>query len=191
MSLPLLLPPHQYPTSPGLLPSLHSQLQRAASSSCGSCSDCVVLSSSGAGSPTCGLCPLPCLSEPPGPSRLCLQAARPPRPATAHHHPTDVPGILRHGQSISASSMISAVDVILFFLVKTYNLFKATKTLWLFYHNAYVNDALMLMFDAVMYFNMLPSRWIKCPLNTSRTTTATDVLRLWRPMTISSTTRRV
>lgn len=90
----------QYSASPSLLPPLHSQLQCPAGLSRGSCSNCILLSGSSPSSPACGLCPLPCLSEPPGPPRVCLQAARSTGPPTAHHHPTDVPGIFGHGQSL-------------------------------------------------------------------------------------------
>lgn len=96
----------QYPASPGLLPSLHSELQRPAGSGCGSRCDRLILSSSGPGRPACGLGPLPGLPKPPGAPGLHLQTARSP---AANHYPTDVPGILRHGQFLCASLMISAL----------------------------------------------------------------------------------
>lgn len=108
-----LSPPLQYPAPPGLLPSLYSQLQRPAGSSCSACSDGILLSSYSPGSPACSLCTIPYLSESPGPPRLCVQTARPPSSPAAHHHPTDVPGILGHGQSLSASLMISALQCLI------------------------------------------------------------------------------
>lgn len=96
----------QYPASTSLLPSLHSELQRPAGSGCGSRCDRLILSSSGPGRPACGLGPLPGLPKPPGAPGLHLQTARSP---AANHYPTDVPGILRHGQFLCASLMISAL----------------------------------------------------------------------------------
>lgn len=58
----------QYSAPYGLLPSLYSQLQCPAGLSCSSCCDGILLSSSSPSSTACGLCPLPCLSEPPGPT---------------------------------------------------------------------------------------------------------------------------
>lgn len=72
------LPPHpsssvlQYSAPYGLLPSLYSQLQCPAGLSCSSCCDGILLSSSSPSSAACGLCPLPCLSEPPGPTWVRL-----------------------------------------------------------------------------------------------------------------------
>lgn len=95
----------QYSAPDGVLPPLHSQLQRPAGLSCGSCCDGLLLSSSSPSGPASGLCALPGLPEPPGPTGVCLQAARTSGAPTAHHHPADVPGILGHGQSLSAFSM--------------------------------------------------------------------------------------
>lgn len=100
--------PPQYSASPSLLPSLYGRLQRPASLRCWTCSDGILRSSSSSGSTACCLCPLCCLSEPPGPPWVCLQTAWPPSAPSAHHHPADVPGILRHGQSSFASLMVSA-----------------------------------------------------------------------------------
>ena len=97
----------QYPATPRLLPSLYGHLQRPAGLSCWTCSDGILRSSSSSGSTAGCLCPLCCLSEPPPPPWVCLQTAWPPGTPSAHHHPADVPGILRHGQSSFASLMVS------------------------------------------------------------------------------------
>lgn len=99
--------PLQYSASPSLLPSLYGHLQRPAGLRCWTCSDGILRSSSSSGSTACCLCPLCCLSEPPDPPWVCLQTAWPSGAPSAHHHPADVPGILRHGQSSFASLMVS------------------------------------------------------------------------------------
>lgn len=100
--------PLQYTASSSLLPSFYGHLQRPASLRCWTCSDSILRSSSSSGSTACCLCPLCCLSESPGSPWVRLQTAWPPRAPSAHHHPSDVPGILRHGQSSFASLMVSA-----------------------------------------------------------------------------------
>lgn len=100
--------PLQYAASSSLLPSLYGHLQRPAGLRCWTCSDSILRSSSSSGSTACCLCPLCCLSESPGSPWVRLQTAWPPRAPSAHHHPSDVPGILGHGQSSFASLMVSA-----------------------------------------------------------------------------------
>lgn len=98
----------QCPASPSLLPSLYGHLQCPAGLRGWPCSDGILRSGSSPGSAACGLCPLCCLSEPPGPPWVCLQAAWAPGSPSAYYHPADVPGVLGNGQSSFASLIFFA-----------------------------------------------------------------------------------
>lgn len=100
----------QCPASSSLLTSLYGHLQRPAGLRGWPCSDGILRSGSSPGGAACGLCPLCCLSEPPGPPWVCLQAAWAPGSPSAYYHPADVPGVLGHGQSSFASLMFLPVS---------------------------------------------------------------------------------
>lgn len=157
----------QCPASPSLLPSLYGHLQRPAGLRGWPCSDGILRSGSCPGSAACGLCPLCCLSEPPGPPWVCLQAAWASGSPSAYYHPADVPGVLGHGQSSFA------------FCLSLYMLWYWTN--W--FH--------------VIYFDLLYSHLLKyeqsfeqnISMIISRTITAMVALQLWLPLKINSSTR--
>lgn len=101
----------QCPASSSLLTSLYGHLQRPAGLRGWPCSDGILRSGSSPGGAARGLCPLCCLSEPPGPPWVCLQAAWAPGSPSAYYHPADVPGVLGHGQSSFASLMFLPVSL--------------------------------------------------------------------------------